>query len=113
MTGGINYHAIHHRRSSLSRRTFPAIRLRDHFSRLLRKATQRTSAVSKEQTVREFSSITGYGAQAQLVEEMLYVGKPGLFERFDLDSKEITAVDELRAEGKTVGLVGTEGGSRV
>jgi hypothetical protein len=39
---------------------------------------------------------------------MVYVGKPGLSERFDLDSKEITAVDELRAEGKIVGLVGTE-----
>lgn len=56
----------------------------------------------------EFSSITGYGAQAQLVEEMVYVGKPGLFEQFDLDIGEISAVDDLRADGKTVVLVGTQ-----
>lgn len=56
----------------------------------------------------EFSSITGYGAQAQLVEEMVYVGKPGLFERFDLDVGDITAIEDLRSDGKTVVLVGTQ-----
>jgi Zn2+/Cd2+-exporting ATPase len=55
----------------------------------------------------EFSSITGYGAQARLVERTVYVGKPGLFERFDLDIGGIAAVEELRTEGKTVVLVGT------
>lgn len=61
-----------------------------------------------EQTeVSEFSSITGYGAQAQLMEETVYVGKPGLFERFDLDVEGFSEVEDLRNEGKTVVLVGT------
>jgi heavy metal translocating P-type ATPase len=57
--------------------------------------------------VSEFSSITGYGAQAQLMEETVYVGKPGLFDRFDLDVEGIPAAEELQNEGKTVVLVGT------
>lgn len=56
----------------------------------------------------EFSSITGYGARAQLVEETVYVGKPDLFERFDLDVEGVSVVDDLRSDGKTVVLVGTE-----
>ncbi|MFC4986751.1 heavy metal translocating P-type ATPase [Saliphagus infecundisoli] len=62
-----------------------------------------------EQTeISEFSSITGYGAQAQLMEETVYVGKPGLFERFELDVDGIAAVEQLQNEGKTVVLVGTQ-----
>lgn len=62
-----------------------------------------------EQTeVSEFSSITGYGAQALLMEEEVYVGKPGLFERFELDVEALPEVDELQNEGKTVVLVGTQ-----
>lgn len=56
----------------------------------------------------EFSSITGYGAQAQLQEEKVYVGKPGLFERFGLDAVGIPEAEELQNQGKTVVLVGTE-----
>ncbi|OIB57308.1 heavy metal translocating P-type ATPase [Natrialba sp. SSL1] len=55
----------------------------------------------------EFSSITGYGAQAQLIEETVYVGKPGLFERFNHDVDGIAEAEELQKEGKTVVLVGT------
>ncbi len=61
-----------------------------------------------EQTeVSEFSSITGYGAQAQLMEETVYVGKPGLFDRFEVDVEGISDAETLRNEGKTVVLVGT------
>lgn len=61
-----------------------------------------------EQTeVSEFSSITGYGAQAQFMEETVYVGKPGLFDRFNLDVEGIPEAEELQNEGKTVVLVGT------
>mgnify|MGYP003835498693 CR=1 FL=1 len=55
----------------------------------------------------EFSSITGYGAQAQIVEETGYVGKPSLFDRFDYDIVEIQEVDGLQNDGKTAVLVGT------
>jgi Cd2+/Zn2+-exporting ATPase len=56
----------------------------------------------------EFGSITGYGARARLVEGVVYVGKPGLFERFGLDVDAVPEVESLRADGKTVVLVGTD-----
>ena len=56
----------------------------------------------------EFSAVTGYGAQARLREKTVYVGKPGLFERFDVDTDEIDEIDELQSQGKTVVVVGTE-----
>lgn len=55
----------------------------------------------------EFSAVTGYGAQAQVGEESVYVGKPGLFDRCDHDVRELPAVETLQSEGKTVVLVGT------
>ena len=62
-----------------------------------------------EQTeISGFSSITGYGAQAQLMEETVYVGKPGLFERFELNVDGGAEVEDLQNEGKTVVLVGTQ-----
>jgi heavy metal translocating P-type ATPase len=57
--------------------------------------------------VSEFSSITGYGAEAQLKDDTIYVGKPGLFERFEVDLEGISDVQTLRNEGKSVVLVGT------
>lgn len=57
--------------------------------------------------VSKFSSITGYGAQAQLGEEIVYVGKPGLFDRFEVDGGGISDVKALRNEGKSVVLVGS------
>lgn len=55
----------------------------------------------------DFNAVTGYGAQATVGEESVYVGKPGLFDRFDHDVRERPAVETLQSEGKTVVLVGT------
>lgn len=54
-----------------------------------------------------FSAITGFGAEAQVDNERVYIGKPRLFEQFGL-SMALPKIDVLRTEGKTIMLVGTK-----
>lgn len=56
----------------------------------------------------EFSALAGYGASANVEGTFVYVGKQGLFTKLGLDIPSPTQVEALRAEGKTVMLVGTE-----
>lgn len=54
-----------------------------------------------------FRSIAGFGAEAQVANEIVYVGKPGLFEQFGL-KLDIPELEGLRQAGKTIMLVGTK-----
>jgi len=55
--------------------------------------------------------LRGYGATARVGDETVYVGKPGLFEKFGRDIQVMPSVENLKNEGKTIILVGT--GERV
>jgi Cd2+/Zn2+-exporting ATPase len=57
--------------------------------------------------VSDFCSIAGYGARANIGDETVYVGKQGLFSRFDRDVQSLPQITKLRSEGKTVILVGS------
>jgi Cd2+/Zn2+-exporting ATPase len=54
----------------------------------------------------DFRAIIGLGAQAKVDNDLVYVGQPELFEQNGVSTAGIEAVSKLRAEGKTVILVG-------
>lgn len=58
--------------------------------------------------VTDFSAIAGYGVTGRVGGRVVYVGKPGLFKRFGFESHSLPHLEELRAEGKTVMLIGAE-----
>lgn len=58
--------------------------------------------------IKDFTALAGYGAKARIGEELVYVGKEGLFKKFNLESQSFSHIENLRNEGKTVILVGTE-----
>lgn len=58
--------------------------------------------------VEDFRSMAGYGAQARIGQDMVYVGKQGLFKDFEVLDRAMPEIESLRAQGKTVTLVGTE-----
>ncbi|MFN3928799.1 MAG: heavy metal translocating P-type ATPase, partial [Thermoflexus sp.] len=62
------------------------------------------------QEVLSFSTITGYGAMARVGDQTVYVGKPGLFRKVGLEVDLKALPEELRRDGKTLVLVGTEAG---
>ena len=57
--------------------------------------------------VTDFHSIAGYGAQAKIEDEIVFVGKQSLFEQADQLNGTKTTIEKLRREGKTVIMVGT------
>ncbi len=54
-----------------------------------------------------FRAITGFGTEAQVGNEVVYIGKPKLFEQFGL-SVNLPQLEILRQAGKTIMLVGTK-----
>jgi len=56
----------------------------------------------------DFRAMAGYGAIARVGDETVYVGKQGLFEKFGQDIEVMESVENLKNEGKTIILVGTE-----
>ena len=56
----------------------------------------------------DFSALAGYGARATMGDKTLYVGKQELFERLGQDGHSLPHIEQLRGEGKTVILVGSE-----
>ncbi|MFQ6612511.1 MAG: HAD family hydrolase [Fidelibacterota bacterium] len=55
-----------------------------------------------------FSALTGYGATAKVRNKTCYVGNQRLFHKLGQDIYSIPQIEELRNDGKTVILVGTE-----
>ncbi|MGB8310907.1 MAG: heavy metal translocating P-type ATPase [Halobacteriota archaeon] len=62
----------------------------------------------KRVEVSDFSALAGYGARATMGDKTLYVGKQELFERLGQDGHSLPHIEQLRGEGKTVILVGSE-----
>ena len=60
--------------------------------------------------VADFNALAGYGAKARVQDRIVYVGKQGLFKKFGQGGQSIAQIENLRNEGKTVMLVGTEEG---
>ncbi|MEI2578087.1 heavy metal translocating P-type ATPase [Scytonema sp. PRP1] len=59
--------------------------------------------------VRNFQSLIGAGAKAEIDRQMIYVGSPGLFQQLGVPLERLeTEIERLQAEGKTVVLAGTE-----
>ncbi len=65
-------------------------------------------ACARNSEISDFRAIAGYGAMANIGGKTIYVGKQGLFKKFGQDIRSIPHVEDLRNEGKTVVLVGTE-----
>ncbi|MFN3534516.1 MAG: heavy metal translocating P-type ATPase, partial [Desulfatiglandales bacterium] len=65
-------------------------------------------AGAKSLPVVGFTSIAGYGVRAVLRDRTVYLGKEGLFRKFDGVSRFMPPLETLRKQGKTVILVGTE-----
>ncbi len=55
----------------------------------------------------DFQAVVGLGAQARIDNELILVGQPELFERNGIAITGTGEIKELRAEGKTVIMVGT------
>jgi len=72
---------------------------------ILKKAEE--AGVQSEKTT-DFRAMVGYGAIARVGDETVYVGKEGLFEKFGQDIQVAGSVENLKNEGKTIILVGTE-----
>ena len=72
---------------------------------IVRKAEE---AAAKELKVAEFRAVAGYGASAMVEDTLVYVGKQSLFTKLGRDIPPTAEIEALRAEGKTVMLVGTE-----
>ena len=53
----------------------------------------------------DFTAIAGYGAQAKIADQIIYVGKQGLF-KMKVKEDEAAKIDQLRNQGKTVIIVG-------
>lgn len=60
--------------------------------------------------VSKFESLTGLGVKANWQEETIYVGKPKLFEGFQLNLKDESILKKLTSEGRSVICVGTSKG---
>ncbi len=58
--------------------------------------------------VAEFAAVAGYGVKGRIEGRQTYVGKPGLFQNLGHDVKALSRMEALKAEGKTLMLVGTE-----
>lgn len=56
----------------------------------------------------DFQSITGMGAQANIDNEVYYIGSPKLFKNKINDSIQIEEITRLQTEGNTVMILGTE-----
>lgn len=56
----------------------------------------------------DFCSIAGYGARATIDGEMFYVGKQGLFDKFNIDVRSLPQIEKLTKEGKAVIIVGSK-----
>jgi Cd2+/Zn2+-exporting ATPase len=54
-----------------------------------------------------FRAIPGFGTQAQVGNEIIYIGKPKLFEQFGMNIN-LPQAEELRRAGKTIILIGTK-----
>lgn len=67
-------------------------------------------ACNQNSGVSDFYAIAGYGAKANVRGRTVYVGKQGLFKKFGQEVHSIKYIEDLRNEGKTVVLVGTEEG---
>ena len=74
---------------------------------IVRKAEE---AGAKGLAVTDFSTLAGYGAKARVEDRIVYVGKQGLFRKLGQGGQSIAQIENLRNEGKTVMLVGTEEG---
>lgn len=57
--------------------------------------------------ITNFRAIPGHGAKAKIGNQEVYVGKPEFFNT-PLEERDVSRLKQLRAEGKTVILVGTE-----
>lgn len=60
--------------------------------------------------VSKFESLTGQGVKANWQDDVLYVGKPKLFEGFQWKLKDETVLKKLTSEGRSVICVGTSKG---
>jgi Cd2+/Zn2+-exporting ATPase len=58
--------------------------------------------------VTEFEAVAGYGVKGRIEGRQTYVGKPGLFQNLGHDVEAVAQTEALKAEGKTIMLVGTE-----
>ena len=58
--------------------------------------------------VSDFTAIAGYGAQAKIGNQVVYVGKQGLFKEQVKDDESKKRIEQLRKEGKTVVIVGNQ-----
>ena len=58
--------------------------------------------------VSDFTAIAGYGAQAKIDNQLVYVGKQGLFKEQVKDNEAKRKIDQLRNQGKTVIIVGNQ-----
>lgn len=56
----------------------------------------------------DFQALPGYGAQAKIGDETVYIGTERLFRKMGLRLPDIAVMERFRQEGKTVILVGTE-----
>jgi Cd2+/Zn2+-exporting ATPase len=60
--------------------------------------------------VSKFESLTGLGVKGNLQNDVLYVGKPKLFEKFEWKLEDQAKIKKLTSEGRTVICVGTDKG---
>lgn len=72
---------------------------------ILKKAEE--AGVQSERTA-DFRAMVGYGAIARVGDETVCIGKEGLFENFGQDIHVAGSAENLKNEGKTIILVGTE-----
>ena len=86
---------------------FSVEKLSEHpLARAIVEKAEQESVTSLE--VSDFTAIAGYGAQAKIANQIVYIGKQGLFKEQVKDGEANQKMDQLRKEGKTVIIVGNQ-----